>query len=148
LGDTNAFLQAARGQDSIEDTIDNSDDETRRRRSWTREQKLGAIKYATSTYVVDKDSHRKLIANNAAAANIRCTPHMLQTWIRLYDEINASSKGTRKDRRGTTAKQPQIEQKLYELFLQKRLIGRKVRSRWLYRQARIIYGNIYPNRVV
>ena len=48
LGDTNAFLQAARGQDSIEDTIDNSDDETRRRRSWTREQKLGAIKYATS----------------------------------------------------------------------------------------------------
>ena len=46
--DTNAFLQAARGQDSIEDTIDNSDDETRRRRSWTREQKLGAIKYATS----------------------------------------------------------------------------------------------------
>jgi hypothetical protein len=94
LGDTNAFLQAAKGQDSIKDSINNSDDETRRRRSWTREQKLGAIKYATSTYVVDKDGYRKLIANNAAAANIGCTPYMLQTWIRLYDKINASSKGT------------------------------------------------------
>lgn len=39
LGDTNAFLQAARSQDSIKDSIkdsiNNSDDETRRRRSWT-----------------------------------------------------------------------------------------------------------------
>jgi hypothetical protein len=52
LGDSSAFLQAAKGQDSIDDSIDKDsdfEDETRRRRSWTREQKLGAIKYATST---------------------------------------------------------------------------------------------------
>src|SRR6516164_2156676 len=72
LGSSEDFLRTARGQDSEDTAIDDDiaiDDI--RRRSWTREQKLGAIKYATSTYVLDKTGSNKLIANNAAAVNIR-----------------------------------------------------------------------------
>jgi hypothetical protein len=51
---------------------------------------------------------------------------MLRTWIRTYDEINASSKGSWKNRRNTTVKELEMEQELHELFLQKRSIGRKI----------------------
>jgi hypothetical protein len=119
-----------------------------RRRSWTREQKLGAIKYATSTYVPGKTGSDELIANHAAAFNIGCTPKMLCTWIRSYDEINASPKGSRKNRRNTTPKEPELEEELHKLFVEKRAIGRKINAKWIYRNAQIIYGNRYPHRVV
>jgi hypothetical protein len=87
-------LRTAKGQDSEDKAI--NDDvaiDDIRRRSWTCEQKLGAIKYATSTYVPGKTGSNELIANNAAAINIGCTPKMLCTWIWDYDIINASAKG-------------------------------------------------------
>jgi len=46
---------------------------------------------------------------------------MLREWIRAYDDINASPKGSRKDRRRTTAKESKMEQELYELFSSKYL---------------------------
>src|SRR5271170_5081043 len=100
LGSSDDFLRTAKGQDSKDEAIDNDiaiDDI--RRWSWTREQKLGAIKYATSTYVPGKAGSDELIPNNATALNIGCTPKMLRTWIRTYDEINASPKGSWKNRR-------------------------------------------------
>ena len=41
-----------------------------------------------------------------------------------------------------------MELQLYNLFTEKRSIGRRVGRRWLERHAKIIYGNIYPNQVV
>ena len=73
---------------------------------------------------------------------------MLRTWIETYDEINASPKGSQKNRRETAAKEPEMEQQLHKLFVQKRSIGRKISSKWFQRNARIIYSNIYPHRVV
>jgi hypothetical protein len=142
-------LRAAKGQDSEDKAIDDdvAIDDTRRR-SWTQEQKLGAIKYATSTYVLGKTGSNELIANNAATVNISCTPKMLRTWIRDYDIINASAKGCQKSRLKVSAKEPQIEQELHKLFLQKRLIRHKIRARWFDQNARLIYGQIYPQRVV
>jgi transposase-like protein len=117
-----------------------------RRRSWPREQKLGAVKYALSKVVVNKAGKEELISNNAAATNIGCTPKMLRDWIRDYDTINASAKGCRKSRPKVSAKEPQMEQELHELFLQKRAIGRKIGSRWFFQNAQLIYGRIYPQR--
>jgi len=80
LGTSNAFLCTAKGQDPEDEAIDDDvaiDDV--RRRSWTRKQKLGAVKYAMSTYVPSKTGTDKLIPNNAAASNISCTPKMLRT---------------------------------------------------------------------
>jgi hypothetical protein len=51
---------------------------------------------------------------------------MLQGWIRDYDTIDTSAKGCQKSRLKASAKEPQIEQELYKLFLQKRAIGRKI----------------------
>jgi hypothetical protein len=90
LGSSEDFLRTARGQDSEGEDPEDEDPEDeaidddvaiddRRRRSWTREQKLGAIKYATSTYVPGKTGSNELIPNHAAAFNIGCTPKMLRT---------------------------------------------------------------------
>jgi len=67
--------------------------------------------------------------------NIGCTPKMLQTWIQTYDKINASVKGCRKARLNVKAKEPQMEQELHNLFLQKRAISCKINSKWLHWQA-------------
>ena len=104
-------------------------------RSWTREQKLGAIKYVTLTYVLSKTGPAKLIANNATALKIGCTPKMLHTWIWTYNEINASSKGSQKNRQNTIPKEPEMEQELHDLFIQKRLIRRKINAKWFQRNA-------------
>ena len=125
LGSSEEFLRTAKGQDPEDEAIDDDvaiDDI--RRRSQTRKQKLGAIKYATSTYVPSKTGSDEIIPNNAAAVNIGCTPKMLRTWIWTYNEINASPKGSWKNRRNTTPKEPEMEQELHELFVQKRSIGR------------------------
>jgi hypothetical protein len=73
---------------------------------------------------------------------------MLRTWIRDYDTINASAKGCRKSRLKVSAKEPQIEQELHKLFLQKRSIGRKIGARWFDRNACLIYSQIYLQQVV
>jgi transposase-like protein len=149
LGDSEAFLRTAKARGPDCDTIDDdiAIDDTRRR-SWTREQKLGAIKYALSKVVLNKAGKEEPISNNAAATNIGCTPKMLRDWIRDYDTINASAKGCQKSRLKASAKEPQMEQELHELFLQKRAIRRKIGARWFFRNAQLIYGQIYPQRVV
>jgi hypothetical protein len=56
---------------------------------------------------------------------------MLRTWTQNYDEINASPKDSRKHRRETTAKEPEIEQELPELSLPKRAVGRMINTKWI-----------------
>jgi hypothetical protein len=93
LSSSEDFLHTAKGQDSDDEAIDNDiANDNIRCRFWTREQNLGAIKYATLTYVPGKTGLDELIVSNAAAVNIRCMPKMLRTWIQTYDEINASLK--------------------------------------------------------
>jgi hypothetical protein len=100
------------------------------------------------TYVINKKGIQELISHNAAAANIRCTLKMLRDWTRAYDDINASTKGCQKNRQLASAKEPKMEEELHTLFLQKQSIRRKIRSQWFYRNACLIYGNIYPERVI
>jgi hypothetical protein len=82
LKSSEAFLRTAKGQDPKDEAINNDvaiDDV--HRWSWTCEQKLGAIKYTTSTFVLGKTSQDELISNKATAYNISYTPKMLCTWI-------------------------------------------------------------------
>jgi len=79
LRDSEAFLRTAKAQGPNCDTI--NDDiaiDNTRRRSWTREQKLGAVKYALSKVVLNEAGKEELISNNAVATNIGCIPKMLQ----------------------------------------------------------------------
>ena len=94
-----ALLQRACGEDADEvhsDSESGEDNAQGRRRSWTREQKLAAIKYATTTMIEQKSGLKQLISCNAAASDIGCTPKMLREWIKDQDTIYATPKGTRK----------------------------------------------------
>jgi hypothetical protein len=73
---------------------------------------------------------------------------MLRGWIKDRDAIYASSKGTKKRRIDVPTKELEMEQRLHELFLAKRKIGRKIGAKWIERNAQLIYANIYPNRIV
>jgi hypothetical protein len=147
------LLQRARGEDPDEVQYSDSDDwkdgDASRRRSWTQEQKLAAIKYATTTIITDEKSGiKKLIPRHAAAKNIKCTAKMLREWIKDQDAIYASPVGTRKRRVEVLPKEPEMEQRLHKLFLQKREIERRIGSMWIHCNARRIYADIHPDRVV
>jgi hypothetical protein len=73
---------------------------------------------------------------------------MLRTWIKDQDAIYASPVGTRKHRVDVLLREPEMEQQLHELFLQKQEIGRKIGSMWIHHNARLIYATIHPDRVV
>src|SRR5271168_2170170 len=77
------LLQCARGE-GVDDSDDGEDDQSHRR-SWTREQKLAAIQYATTTMIEQKSGLKQLISCNAAASDIGCTPKMLCKWIKDQD---------------------------------------------------------------
>ena len=71
------YLQIARGEGpgtSDTESIDSNNQNETRRRSWTREQKLGAVNYASTTYVPSRNGGTELISRNAVANNIGCTP--------------------------------------------------------------------------
>jgi transposase-like protein len=125
---SDSYLRTAKGQDQDQDQ-DNVAINNVHHRSWTREQKLGAVHYALSTFVLNKNSREKLIPTNAAAINIGCTAKMLRTWIQTYNEINASTRGCQKARLNVKAKELQMEQELHNLFLQKRAISCKINLR-------------------
>jgi hypothetical protein len=71
---------------------------------------------------------------------------MLRDWTRDCGKIKASPKGPRRTDCTQPAQEPQMESQLYDLFMEKRSIGRRVGRRWLERHAKVIYGNIYPDR--
>jgi hypothetical protein len=98
--------------------------------------------------VPSKNGGEELISRNAAAHAIGYTPKMLRNWIKDYDKIKASSKGSRKANCTQPAKEPQIEAQLYDLIIEKCAIGRRVGRRWLEQHAKVIYSNLYPNRVM
>jgi hypothetical protein len=61
---SNGLLRTARGEDTIDNDSYNTDSDSGkevRRRSWTREQKLGAIKYAQSTFIPNHRGITQLI---------------------------------------------------------------------------------------
>jgi hypothetical protein len=114
-------------------------DGPRTRRSYTREHKLAAITYATSTYVEDNNGNFALIKAYKAARSLFITQTMLKRWIGDFDKILAQTKGTRKNR--------VMEDRLAAEFLVVRGVGRAIGNRWFLRHARCIFESIHPERV-
>jgi hypothetical protein len=86
------------------------------RNSYSRELKLAAIEWATSTYrkgKKDGDPDRR-ITRYAAAKRLGITTTMLRTWIRNRALIASQKKGSRRNRtHNTKGKEHEMEQVLY-----------------------------------
>ena len=128
----------------------NSDDEiTRRRKSYTRENKLAAINYATTTWKTQKDGTLKLISKYEAAKNLGIDLAMLRRWLKTSSVIENMSTGIRKNRPlNTGCQEPELERQLIELFKEKGEAGMKVDKRWIIRQVKHIYAVLYPHRII
>lgn len=121
----------------------------RRRISYTKEHKLGAIRYASTTWKTHKDGTSKLISKRAAAKDLGITPAMLRQWLKDKSEIEKSTKGTRKIRTINVAcQEPELEDRLMKMFVEARKIDRKITNRWFVRHAKEIYGQLHPHRVI
>lgn len=77
-------------------SLDDKDSEIRKRILYTKEQKLAAISYATTTWVTNKDGSLKLISKYCACLNLNITPAMLRDWIRSENVISTMHRGVKK----------------------------------------------------
>jgi hypothetical protein len=62
--------------------------------SYTRELKLAAIQYATTTIVTNRKGATRLITVYAVAQNLRITYQMMKKWIQKKDKISEQKKGS------------------------------------------------------
>jgi hypothetical protein len=108
------------------------------RNSYTRELKLAAIQYATTTLVTNKKGVTKLITVYAAAKNLKITYQMMKKWIEKKDEILEQKKGSRRGIGGhtQTGKEHEMELELTRLFTLARQSGRAIGARWFQSNAR------------
>lgn len=105
------------GQDQSDVGIENEEETEviRRRISYTKEQKLRAISYATTTWRTQKDGSSKLISKHAAAKDLGITSAMLRQWMKASSKIENSANGTRKNRSSNVHRQqPELENRPVE----------------------------------
>jgi hypothetical protein len=88
------------------------------RKSYTRELKLAAIQYATTTLVTNKKGVTRLITTYTAAKNLKITYQMMKKWIQKKDKISEQKKGSWRRIGGylQKGKEHKIEVELIRLF--------------------------------
>jgi transposase-like protein len=117
-----------------------------RRRSYTREQKLAAVGYATTKRVCQK-GEMVPISHKQACRDLGLKPVQLRDWKKNVDKIRSLSKGSRRGTLTHTAHFPVLEDRLHALILEKRQLGRKVGENWIRRHARVEFERLWPERV-
>ncbi|ELR04657.1 hypothetical protein VC83_07082 [Pseudogymnoascus destructans] len=104
----------------------NSDIETglvRMRKSYTREQKLRAIQYATTTMVI-RNGKAQIISRYEASGKLGITPIMLKKWIESKETIASQNKASRRAKfKVQLGQEPEMEKHLVELFTSARASG-------------------------
>ena len=138
-----AYSNEDEGED--DDPWTDDEDVVKRRRSYTREHKLAAIAFALRADFKYADGSVGPISRYAAAKKLGITTAMMCRWINARDAIADTKKGTGKHVPQRTPQEPALELQLTALFKAKRESGRQINARWFFRDARIIYGAIYPN---
>jgi transposase-like protein len=119
-----------------------------RRRSYTREQKLAAIGYATTKRVWDeKKQQMVVISHKQACRDLGLEPIILRRWKKNANNIRMLRKGQRKGKLTHPCNFPAMEDRLHTLILEKRKIGRKVGENWIRRNARIEFEKLWPEKV-
>ena len=132
---------------SAEDSSSDDEDRVKRRKSYTREQKLAAIAFATRTDFKFAAGFIGPLSRYTAARKLGITSGMLCMWIKNRDKIANGKKGTRKQILGQQAQQSKMEERLNELFREKRVTSRQINGKWFFRNARTIYGELYPEKM-
>ena len=119
------------GQVDSSTQIESDDDEVIKRRiSYTREQKLGAISYATTIWKIQSDETFKLISKRAATSDFEINRSMLQQWLANKSDIEITTKGTRKHRfQNIVCQEPEMEERLLKLFIEARNNKKKTINR-------------------
>jgi hypothetical protein len=134
------------GAKDAEVDSDGEKNETRKR-SHTREQKVAAVLYATTKRVPGKGGRDEDISNRAAAAALGIEPVQLRIWKRTIDQIRDQPKGSRRNKKSHPCAFPEMEREVTRLFGEKRGLGRRIGDKWLQRQARLTFEELYPHKV-
>jgi hypothetical protein len=134
-------------EEGEEEKEEGKEEETQGRRSHTREQKLAAVGYALTKRVLNSKGEVIPIPNKAAARDLGITPKMLRDWKQDVDKIKALPKGYRRGKVSHPCAYPEMEDTLHKLFLEKRVIGRRIGEKWIRRTARILFEELYPEKV-
>jgi hypothetical protein len=92
-----------------QESEDSEDEQAKpRRRSFSREAKLQAIKYVKHTWIVQNDGTLEPISRYYAAAQLEVSPIMLKNWETFETRILHSTRGTRRCIIRRTAKYPEL----------------------------------------
>ena len=108
-----------------------------RRRQYTREYKLRAIRY----------TQQHAISKYKVAQKFKITPTMLRKWIRDTEAISQQRVGQRRNVKGRQALLPEMELALYTAFTTLRNSGSKVKVNWFLITARKLFEKYYPQHV-
>ena len=119
--------------------------ETKFRRSFTREFNLNAITFFETTDVVRR-GQIKNISIHEACRILKIDRKTLRDWIKQKEKILHSGKGSRKvfTSHHTKPKFPELEDRLYGEFQEKRAAGRQISMGWLIRNAKKMHREMYP----
>jgi hypothetical protein len=120
------------------------------RKSYTRELKLAAIQYATTTLVTNRKGVTRLITIYAAAKDLKITYQMMKKWIKKKDKISEQKKGSWRRIGGylQKGKEHKMEAELIILFKLAKQARRTIGARWFRSNSRQIYSKLYPQRVL
>lgn len=142
--------ERAREKYPIDDEEGPDEDAVRRRISYTKEQKLAAVRYAKTTLKTQPDGSTKPITKYAASSDLGISTKMLRDWINKEHEIAGLTTGARKNRSQVenVCQEPVMEARLLELFKDARKSGEKVNKAWFLRHGKHIYGSLHPDRIV
>jgi transposase-like protein len=123
-----------------------SDNPDTRRRSYTREQKLAAVGYATTKRIYQK-GEMVPISHKQSCRDLGVQPVQLRKWKKDVDKIHSLHKGSRKGKVSHPAQFPDMEDRLHALILEKRRLSRQVGENWIRRHARLEFESLWPERV-
>jgi len=111
-----------------------------RRIGYSREKKLQAITYVTSTDMPGKKGGPDIpITLSYAAKQLRIDRHCLRDWKDNKAKILGMKKGALRCRGRSVGREPEMEFKLNAQFEQARAIGRIISSKWFINHAKAIY---------
>ena len=120
-----------------------------KRYSYSREHKLAAIDYFQTTWRELKDGTHERLSVRYASKRLKITRKLLRDWVASKESIQAQKRGSFRSRKSTPRPQePELERQLNSQFEKAREKGRKISYKWMIRHAKVIYEELYPERIV
>jgi hypothetical protein len=121
----------------------------KRRIAYSREKKLQAITYITSTDMPKKGGvlgEMVPITLTYAGVQLKVDRRSLREWRESKAKILGMKKGAMRARGPSIGREPELEIKLNTEFEAERAIGRIISSAWFIKHAKAIYRAQYPRR--